>query len=211
MDFADSNCPGGKTMSGKCPSQADHVKCCFTADTDEECATYNHPTAGQVGSCVSTSQCPGSFYISNLCPTKPNDIKCCFDKPTGTCSGGSDGPVPADCMQCICNVESNCQEIGCKWDVNSNSCGPYQIKYDYYTDALAINPNLGSGWESCTTKFACSEDTVQAYMTRYATHSRLGHTPTCEDFSRIHNGGPNGWNSPSTVGYWDKIQAQGCS
>lgn len=47
-------------------------------------------------------------------------------------------PVLADCMGCICNVESNCQEIGCKWDVNSNSCGPYQIKYDYYTDCSSL-------------------------------------------------------------------------
>ena len=59
-----------------------------TADTDSECANYNHPTHGQVGSCVSTSQCPYSNYISNLCPTKAADVKCCFSKPSDTCSGG---------------------------------------------------------------------------------------------------------------------------
>ncbi|KAJ8024289.1 Lysozyme 1 [Holothuria leucospilota] len=121
--------------------------------------------------------------------------------------GSASNPVPADCMNCICQVESNCALVGCVWDVNSYSCGPYQIKEPYYTDALLINPNLGSGWQSCTNQFACSEDTVQAYMTRYATYSRLGHNPTCEDFARIHNGGPNGFSNPATDGYWSKVSA----
>ncbi|XP_071841722.1 uncharacterized protein [Apostichopus japonicus] len=86
-----SSCPGGKYISGLCPSYGISIKCCFTADSDTECATYDHSTAGDVGSCVSTSQCPGNFYISNLCPTKPAGVKCCFTKPSGTCStsGGS--------------------------------------------------------------------------------------------------------------------------
>ena len=37
-----------------------------------------------------------------------------------------------------------------------------------------------------------SENVIRAYVGRYATHSRLGHVPTDEDFARIHCGGPNG-------------------
>ncbi|XP_071830810.1 lysozyme-like isoform X2 [Apostichopus japonicus] len=118
------------------------------------------------------------------------------------------GPVPSDCMACICAVESNCNSnIGCNVDRGSYSCGPFQIKQPYYTDALTRSSNLGSGWVSCTTNKACAERTVQAYMTRYATYSRLRHTPTCEDFARIHNGGPNGYRYSSTIGYWNRVSA----
>lgn len=55
-------------------------------------------------------------------------------------------PVPYHCLYCICKVESNCDEyVECKGAVNSRSCGPYQIKEDYYSDALSINPVLGTG------------------------------------------------------------------
>ena len=30
--------------------------------------------------------------------------------------------------------ESGCRPIGCHWDVNSNSCGYFQIKQNYYSD-----------------------------------------------------------------------------
>ena len=44
-------------------------------------------------------------------------------------------------------------------------------------------------------------------MCRYATKERLGHDATNEDIARIHNGGPNGWRSSSTEGYWRKVSA----
>ncbi|XP_071830768.1 uncharacterized protein [Apostichopus japonicus] len=213
MDNGATACPGGNTISGLCPQQANHVKCCFTADSDTECTNYNHPTAGSVGHCIDTSSCPNGYYISGLCPTKAAGIKCCFDKPTGTCGSGGGvgtqpGPVPSDCMACICEVESNCNEnIGCRWDVNSDSCGPFQIKNDYYSDAKLMSNNLGTDWVSCTTEQECAERTVQAYMSRYATSSRIGYTPGCEEFARIHNGGPNGYLYSSTDGYWSKVSA----
>ena len=52
-----------------------------------------------------------------------------------------------------------------------------------------------------------SEEVVDAYVRRYATPSRLGHQPTNEDFARIHHGGPNGWNSPSTWKYWSQVSS----
>lgn len=38
-------------------------------------------------------------------------------------------------LNCICRVESNCNpNIGCKFDVYSDSCGMYQIKEAYWID-----------------------------------------------------------------------------
>ena len=44
-------------------------------------------------------------------------------------------------------------------------------------------------------------------MKHYATEARLGHPPTNEDLARIHNGGPDGYKKPATVGYWQKVQS----
>ncbi|XP_071944180.1 lysozyme-like [Antedon mediterranea] len=116
--------------------------------------------------------------------------------------------VTEDCMKCICQVESNCAIPNpvCKNDVGSLSCGPYQIKENYYEDAQREGENLGPDWKSCTKTFECSERCVQGYMARYAIERRIGHDPKCEDFARIHNGGPNGYKKDSTKGYWQKVK-----
>ncbi|XP_041453503.1 lysozyme-like [Lytechinus variegatus] len=121
-------------------------------------------------------------------------------------SGGY--PVPDDCLACICIVESSgCQMPNpiCEYDVGSLSCGPYQIKKGYWTDATRSGGSLMGSWRECTASFECSEKTVQAYMTRYATTERLGETPTCEHFARIHNGGPRGHTRASTLAFWKKV------
>ena len=48
-------------------------------------------------------------------------------------------------------------------------------------------------------------------MCRYATRKRLKRNPTCEDYARIHNGGPNGYTRKATLDYWEKIQNAGCN
>ena len=93
--------------------------------------------------------------------------------------------------------------------------GPLQIHRVYYNDAVQFDPSLQSGqyngytYDKCMGpgSFEYSKKVGDAYMARYATAKRLGHTPTDEDFARIHNGGPNGWKSRSTLGYWQKVQA----
>lgn len=108
------------------------------------------------------------------------------------------------CMKCICQVESNCNaNIGCRWDVNSDSCGPYQIKEPYWIDC----GRPGSDWRSCANNMACAEQCVKAYMSRYGTYCTGGRTPVCQDYARIHNGGPKGCQSSATVGYWDKVKS----
>lgn len=34
---------------------------------------------------------------------------------------------------------------------------------------------------------------------------------TCEDYARMHNGGPEGCNKSATNAYWNKIKNAGCS
>jgi len=43
-------------------------------------------------------------------------------------------------------------------------------------------------------------------MKRYGTVCTRGRAPTCQDYARIHNGGPNGCRSKYTVGYWKKVE-----
>ncbi len=109
--------------------------------------------------------------------------------------------IDDQCLACICQVESNCSPIGCKWDVTSLSCGYYQLKKDYWTDC----GSPGDSFETCAADKDCSEECVRAYMTRYAKRCTGGREPTCEDYARIHNGGPNGCKRSSTDGYWAKV------
>ncbi|XP_071944534.1 lysozyme 3-like, partial [Antedon mediterranea] len=117
------------------------------------------------------------------------------------------GTVPNNCMQCICQVESNCKMPNpvFRMDVVSFSCGPYQIKEPHYHDAKLMGKDLDGDWKKCTETFDCSERCVQGYMAWYAISSRIGHDPTCEDFARIHNGVPNGYKNSKTLGYWFNV------
>jgi len=118
--------------------------------------------------------------------------------------GGGSGAFTDKCMKCICQIESNCNaNIGCIMDVGSLSCGAYQIKEPYWIDC----GRPGSGWQSCANTLSCAETCVKAYMTRYGTFCTGGRAPTCEDYSRIHNGGPRGCTNSATNGYWAKVSS----
>ncbi|XP_078575073.1 lysozyme 1-like [Branchiostoma floridae x Branchiostoma japonicum] len=95
----------------------------------------------------------------------------------------------------------------CHRDGGSDSCGPYQIKYAYWLDARLRGGNLMGDWRTCARSFRCSRRAVRGYMDRYATRARLGRQPTCQDYARIHNGGPNGYMYDSTLSYWRRVQA----
>ncbi|KAL3885544.1 hypothetical protein ACJMK2_025595 [Sinanodonta woodiana] len=114
------------------------------------------------------------------------------------------GVVPQDCMECICQVESGCRPIGCHFDVNSDSCGYFQIKQPYWVDC----GRLGGDWHTCANDLECSSHCVQAYIQRYIGHSGCAHT--CESYARIHNGGPAGCSHSNTLSYWHLVQAKGC-
>ena len=85
------------------------------------------------------------------------------------------------CLRCICNVESNCNvNIGCRFDVYSDSCGPYQIKEAYWIDC----GSPGGSWRTCANDKACADTCVRNYMRRYGTYCTGGRTPTCQDYAR---------------------------
>ena len=62
------------------------------------------------------------------------------------------------------------------------------------------------GWQGCAATISCSEQCINAYMDRYGTYCTGGSTPDDQDYSRIHNGGPNGCNNSGTLVYWDKVK-----
>ncbi|XP_071492298.1 invertebrate-type lysozyme-like [Diadema antillarum] len=118
-------------------------------------------------------------------------------------------PVPEDCLQCMClALSSRCQmpHPVCSFDVISLLCGPYRIDEPYWIDARLRAGDLKGSWQQCSSDVTCSKNTVQGYMARYAVSSRLGHPPTCEDFARIHVGGPNGFKSSSTLNFWLQVK-----
>ena len=115
--------------------------------------------------------------------------------------------VPPLCrlMDAICIVESGCDNT--KTGDDGKAIGPYQIWEPYWFDATEHDPSIGGSYLDCYNK-DYSKKVVLAYRDRYATQSRLGHHPTDEDRSRIHNGGPNGHKKPSTAKYWTKVKTQ---
>jgi hypothetical protein len=74
-----ANCSkyGGKSFTGKCPSDPNDIKCC-----DNITCKAND---GRSGSCVFSNQCNTSTHelISGKCPGG-SDFKCCVQKPTNT-------------------------------------------------------------------------------------------------------------------------------
>ncbi|GMS84337.1 hypothetical protein PENTCL1PPCAC_6512, partial [Pristionchus entomophagus] len=116
--------------------------------------------------------------------------------------------LATDCLKCICNKESGCKPIGCVMDVGSLSCGYYQIKSPYYQDCgqpgKKAGDTLDTAWKRCADDYNCSTGCVQAYVNRYK--SKCPNKGSCEQMSRLHNGGPNGCNVSGTQGYWNSIK-----
>jgi len=116
----------------------------------------------------------------------------------------TDGSFTNKCMKCICNVESHCNpSIGCRMDKGSLSCGAYQIKQNYSMDCGIPE----AGWKACANNLGCAERCVKAYMKRWGTRCTGGREPTCQDYARIHNGGPQGCRKSGTVVYWNKVKS----
>ena len=89
---------------------------------------------------------------------------------------------------------------------NGLAFGCLQLHAAYVQDAAQF---AGENWEHEDAFHpATAERIVRAYMARYATQKRLGRSPTYEDISRIHNGGPNGHRKAATDGYWLKVKKE---
>ncbi len=114
---------------------------------------------------------------------------------------GVNNAVDDKCLACICQVESECKPLRCKWDVYSNSCGYYQLKHEYWKDC----GSPGGSLEACAINKSCADKCVRTYMNRYGSRCVRGRTPTCQDYARVHNGGPNGCRSAVTSSYGNKV------
>ncbi|XP_078606965.1 lysozyme-like [Branchiostoma floridae x Branchiostoma japonicum] len=118
------------------------------------------------------------------------------------------GYVPDACMNCICYVESGCRmpDPICHMDTKSLLCGPFSLRHSHWLDALQKGGPLMNDYQRCAASWTCSRQALDAYLQRYAVSSRLGHSPTCQDFARIHHEGPNGFKSAATIEYWEKVK-----
>ncbi len=82
--------------------------------------------------------------------------------------------------------------------------GPMQIRLPVCED---VNRKYGTNFEpqNMLNQRDVSIAVFCLYVAIYATEAHIGRAPTDEDRARIWNGGPNGWNEPSTIGYWQKV------
>ena len=109
---------GGTTFSGKCPKDANNIKCC-----DSISCSAN----GKTGKCVFSSQCKGES-VGGKCPGG-SDFKCCLGSTSGGGGGGSStgkyyGPCSSGGGACI-NVDS----VSCDTSTVSGRCpGASNIK-----------------------------------------------------------------------------------
>ncbi len=108
-------------------------------------------------------------------------------------------------IACMVQVESrgNARAIGDR-HLKNKAYGPLQIRKPACDD---VNKRFGKAYapEQCLGNLELSTEIFHLYMKMYATEKRLGHVPTDEDCARIWNGGPNGWEKPSTEAYWQKV------
>ncbi|TKR87287.1 hypothetical protein L596_011705 [Steinernema carpocapsae] len=114
-----------------------------------------------------------------------------------------------DCLECICEAESDCTPKECNMDEGSLSCGFYQLKLDYYKDCGKPNQNAGESdedaWKRCAMDKDCSIKCVNAYMDKYK--DKCKDKGDCERTARQHNGGPDGCGASRTDWYWNKVKA----
>jgi len=84
---------------------------------------------------------------------------------------------------------------------NGKSWGPFQISQVYLDDvnkfASGVNYTKADCYDPVIARRICI-----IYLTHYG--SKIGRTPTVEDYTRIHNGGPDGWKEDCTLAYWTR-------
>lgn len=109
-----------------------------------------------------------------------------------------DSIIDANCLKCLCFIESWCSDVGCVMDEGSMSCGWYQLKREYWIDC----GQPGGSWETCANSKSCAEGCVKKYLKRYSSQCYAdGGLARCQDLARLHNGGPYGCKAKNTEYY----------
>ncbi|XP_040579589.1 lysozyme [Lepeophtheirus salmonis] len=113
----------------------------------------------------------------------------------------SNSAVTNNCMGCICQASSSCnQTIGC---ISGNSlCGPFLISKPFWLDAGACalngdNPSSPTAYINCANDIACAAKTIRSYVNRFQKDCNGDQVETCEDFAMIHKNG--GWNCGNNI------------
>jgi len=86
---------------------------------------------------------------------------------------------------------------------DGRAIGPYQIHRPYWLDALLDEPEIGGNYRDCRDR-TYAERIVAAYMRRYVPAAWA--SGDAQVIARVHNGGPNGPDLPTTLAYWQKVR-----
>ena len=87
---------------------------------------------------------------------------------------------------------------------NGKAIGSFQIWRVYWQDAIEHDKTIGGKYEDCKND-EYAKRIIIAYWDRYAPKNA-----TNEQLARIHNGGPQGWKTHKTDGYWKKVKKELC-
>jgi hypothetical protein len=124
----------------------------------------------------------------------------------------SSAAVSQSCLDCLRATEGGDFNT-CTGNGKSTSCGAFRITEDYWKKS----GKSGKDWKTCTKQIKCSEKSVQGFMKNFARKCIKDRTPTCEEYGRIHRGGPTGcrWDSPAIefgkqVGFCCLNKSGGC-
>ena len=115
IDSSTCSSYGGTTFSGKCPKDANNIKCC-----DSISCSAN----GKTGKCVFSSQCSGES-VGGKCPGG-SDFKCCLGSTSGGGGGGGGGSTSPDLYYGPCSGGGgaciNVDRVSCDTSIASGKC-----------------------------------------------------------------------------------------
>lgn len=107
------------------------------------------------------------------------------------------------CMSSLCEAEGCESRVGrCRLIQGVTHCGPFLIQENYWNEC----GRPGSDYESCCKDMECSQKCITTYTSRYAPKCAGSRPLTCQDFVRVHKGGPGGCSSSATLPYWQRVR-----
>lgn len=110
----------------------------------------------------------------------------------------------SDLLDALAVVESN--NIETKYNHKEKACGKWQLRPIYIKD---VNRIFKTDFKIID---AFNPVKARSIVTLYLTYwgkqyeKKTGKEVTDEVYSKIHNGGPNGWKKESTEKYWKKVK-----
>ncbi|RWS14141.1 Lysozyme 1-like protein, partial [Dinothrombium tinctorium] len=118
--------------------------------------------------------------------------------------------IADDCLSCICEASSKCDEnIGCSVALETKICGPYQISFEYWTEAGRPGyRGSGGDFENCANDKVCAGDCIRGYINKWASDCNGDGVIDCLDFAAIHKVGPQRCNNQQFLQshYWSEFQ-----